>query len=550
MRAPWIRRVVAVAAVAALAATGAGCAKSERSGDGGKDSLVFGATGDPKGLDPAFASDGETFRVARQMYETLISFKEGTSENAPGLAEKWEGSADGLTWTFHLRKGVKFHDGETFNADAVCANFDRWYNFKGILQNSSVSAYWQDVFGGFAKNESAELPPSTFKSCAAKDESTVEIVLTRVTSRFPAGLALTSFSISSPKALKQYDADKLSGNPESPTYPPYADAHPTGTGPYKFVKWDKGNKQVELEANDEYWGDKAHIKKLVFKTISEENARKQALESGGIDGYDLVAPGDLKSLKDGGFNVLTRDAFNILYLGINQKNPQLAKPQVRQALAYAINRDALVKAKFPEGAEVAKEFMPKTVAGYADDVTEYPYDEAKAKSLLQQAGASNLALNFYYPTEVTRPYMPNPEEIFEVIKADLQKVGVKITAKPLPWNPTYLEQVQNGAADIALLGWTGDYNDAYNFIGTFFGRQKPEWGFNNPALFAALTHADTNPDAAGREAEYKAINKQIMDFLPGVPLAHSPPGLVFGKNIEGVKPSPVTDEDFSKAEFK
>jgi peptide/nickel transport system substrate-binding protein len=541
-----------VTAAAALAATAAGCAQSDRSGDSGtkKDQLVFAAAGDPKVLDPVFASDGESFRVARQLYEGLVTTKEGSADIVPALATEWSSSPDGLAWTFKLRQNVKFHDGTDFNSEAVCTNFNRWFNFSGIRQNPAVSAYWQDVFGGFAKNESADLPPSLFKSCAATASDTTVITLTKVTSKFPAALSLPSFAISSPKALADYQADSLSGNPESPTYPAYSTDHPTGTGPYKFDKWDRGNKELTITRNDAYWGDKAKIAKVVFRTISDENARKQALQAGDIDGYDLVAPADKKPLSDAGFNVLTRPAFNILYLGINQKNPQLAKPEVRKALAHAINRDALVKAKLPEGAEVAKEFMPSTVQGYNPDVTTYNYDVNQAKQLLTQAGVTNLTLNFYYPTEVTRPYMPNPQEIYEVIKSDLEAAGIKVTPKPLKWSPDYLEQTQNGAADIYLLGWTGDYNDAYNFIGTFFGRFKPEWGFQNPQLFSALTAADSNPDANARTEAYKQINKQIMDFLPGVPISHSPPALVFAKNLQGVTPSPVTNETFEKAEFK
>jgi peptide/nickel transport system substrate-binding protein len=554
MRAPRLRVAIAIAAVVSLAV--AGCAESKRdsSGDDKNQTLVFGAAGDAKVLDPALASDGETFRVNRQIYETLVRPEEGGAKISPGLAESWEPDAAGTTWTFNLKKGVKFHDGTDFNADAVCYNFNRWYNAKGLMQSPDVTSYWQDIMGGFANNESDKLGESLFKSCTAKDANTAVIVTSRVTSKFPAAMMLPSFSISSPDALKKYNADQLGGTADNVTYPEYATAHPTGTGPYKFVKWDTANKTVELERFDGYHGPKAKIKTLIFKTISDLNARKQALRNNEIQGYDLVAPADVPALKSEGFNVLTRPAFNVLYLAINQSGPgkaATANIKVRQAIAHAINREAIVSSKYPEGSTVALNFHPASLPGFNDAVTKYDYNVDKAKALLAEAGVTTLKLKFHYPTEVTRPYMPAPKDIHELISADLAKVGITVEPIPLKWNPEYLNAVQTGADhDLHLLGWTGDYADAYNFIGTFFDRQKDEWGFNNPTLFDAFTKADQEPDADKRAELYKDLNKQLMDFLPGVPIANGPPAIVFAKTVTGVKPSPLTDERFATAEFK
>jgi peptide/nickel transport system substrate-binding protein len=554
MSASRLRTVTAVlAASVAVSLALAGCQskRDDTSTSTKKDKLVFGVAGDAKVLDPALASDGESFRVARQIFEGLVRPEEGGTKIVPGLAESWTPDAAGTTWTFKLKTGVKFHDGTDFNADAVCANFNRWYNWSGLMQGEDISSYWQDIFGGFAKNESDKLPPSLFKSCTVKDPSTVDIALSRVTSKFPAALALPAFSMSSPKALQDFEADKIGGTADNITYPAYAQEHPVGTGPYKFVKWDHTAKTVELVANDAYYGEKAKIKTLIFQTISDLTARKQALRNGQIQGYDLVAPADVKPLKDEGFNLLPRPAFNVLYLAINQSgNPALKDVRVRQAIAYAINRQAIVDSKYPQGSSVALEFQPPGLAGYNDAVTKYDYNPDKAKSLLADAKATNLKLKFYYPTEVTRPYMPAPKDIFELISADLAKVGITVTPVALKWSPDYLNAVQTGKDhDLHLLGWTGDYGDAYNFIGTFFDRQKAEWGFNDPALFAQFKAADSEPDQAKRYDLYKALNAKVMDFLPGVPIAHGPPSLVLGKNVAGVKASPLTDEHYSTAYY-
>jgi peptide/nickel transport system substrate-binding protein len=552
MSASRLRSATAVLAAAVLVCMSVTACQSKRDDTATstkKDKLVFGVAGDAKVLDPALASDGESFRVARQMFEGLVRPEEGGTKIVPGLAESWSPDASGLVWTFKLKSGVKFHDGTDFNADAVCANFNRWFNWSGLMQGEDISYYWQAIFGGFAQSESKTLGGSLFKSCTVKDPATVEIAVNSVTSKFPAALALPAFSMSSPKALKDFDADKVGGTADNITYPAYAQEHPVGTGPYKFVKWDHTAKTVELVRNDDYYGDKAKIKTLIFQTITDLTARKQALRNGQIQGYDLVAPADVKPLKDEGFKVLTRPAFNVLYLAINQaNNPALKDVRVRQAIAYAINRQAIVDSKYPQGSTVALEFQPPGLDGYNDGVTKYDYSVDKAKQLLQQAGAANLTLSFYYPTEVTRPYMPAPKDIFELISANLQAVGIKVTPVALKWSPDYLNAVQVGTKhDLHLLGWTGDYADAYNFIGTFFDHQKAEWGFNNASLFADFKKADAEPDQAKRIEMYKALNAKVMEFLPGVPIAHGPPSLVMGKDVDGGKASPLTDERYSTA---
>ena len=322
--------------------------------------IIFGAAGAPDLFDPLYAQDGETFRVVRQMNEGLVTFKPGTADVEPALAESWEQSEDGLTWTFKLREGVKFHDGTPLDAEAVCFNLDRMYSQTGA--GASQAIYWSSNMGGFKgqKDDAGKAVPSVYASCTADGANSAVIKLTRYTSKFPAIFGLPSYSIQSPTALEKYNADDVKAEGDSFVFPEYATSHPTGTGPFKFQAYDKANNTVTLIRNDDYWGEKAKSKTLIFKIIPDETARKQELQAGTIDGYDFPNSADWDALTADGFNVEVRPAFNILHLGINQRNnPALRDLKVRQAIAYALNRQQFVDSQLPEGAEVAINQYPK-----------------------------------------------------------------------------------------------------------------------------------------------------------------------------------------------
>ncbi len=542
-------RALAVVGVAALALSA--CADSERSGGeestGGEEqaaggTFVFAASSDPGMLDPAFASDGETFRVARQMFEGLVGTKPGTADPAPLLAKSWEQSEDGLSYTFALEEGVTFHDGTDFNADAVCANFDRWYNWTGLLQSQNLSYYYQSLFKGFKESEDAALQGGIYGGCEAGSDTEATVTLTKPFAAFVQALSLPAFSMQSPSAMEEFDADNVEGTEDDPRFSAYATEHPTGTGPFVFDSWDRGQK-VTLKRNDDYWGTKAQLDEVIIQTISDAQARVQALKAGEIDGYDLVAPGDVQGLEADGFQIVNRPAFNILYLGMNQKAAPLNDVKVRQAIAHAIDKEAVISQSLPEGTTPATQFIPETVNGFNPDVTTYDYDPEKAKQLLAEAGAEGATIEFNYPTGVSRPYMPSPEDTYVAIKAQLEAVGLVVTPTADKWNPEYLDKIQGSEAHgIHLLGWTGDYNDTDNFLGVFFGKASNEWGFDNPELFSALDEARGLPTLDEQTPKYEAINEQVMEFLPGIPIASPVPSLAFAAGVEGYSASPVQDE--------
>ena len=522
-----------------------GCAESERDSEGsgggggggeGGGTFVFAGSAEPVTLDPFFASDGESFRVARQMFEGLVGVEPGTADPAPLLATEWDVSEDGLTYVFTLQDGVTFHDDTAFDAEAVCANFERWYNLPESSQTEDLAYYYGAIFGGFATGDNAE--NAIYESCEATGDLEATVTLASPFSGFISSLSLPAFSMQSPTALEQYQDDAA----QDPTTTEYSTARPTGTGPFVLDSWNRGDR-ITLAANEDYWGEVPSIDEAVVVAIDEPRARADALIAGDIDGYDLVGPADIEGLEEDGYQIVNRDPFNVLYLGFNQARPPFDDLRVRQAIAHAINKDEVVSASLPPGSEVAIEFMPPSVNGWAEDVTTYDYDPELAQQLLEEAGAAGATIDFNYPTGVSRPYMPSPEDTFNVIRTQLEAVGLTVRPVADQWSPDYLNQIQGTPNHgIHLLGWTGDYNDTDNFIGQFFGSEKPEWGFSDPELFQGLREARQEPDAEAAAPLYEELNRQVMDLLPGVPLAHPVPSLAFAPGVEGYEASPVQDE--------
>jgi peptide/nickel transport system substrate-binding protein len=533
---------LALAVVAAVAATSAFAATSRSTAT---DTLVFGASADPVSLDGSLANDGESIRVIKQIMQTLVAQKPGTTQLVPLLATSWKSANNGKTWTFTLRQGVKFTDGTPFNAKAVCFNFDRWYNYTGPLQSDSVSYYYNLVFGGFKTGPNAS--KALYASCAAKGQNTAVIKLRRPFGPFLGALTLIPFAIASPAALQKYKANAGTLSKDGVFVPQgtYSTQHPTGTGPYKLESWKVGDKLV-LVRNDGYWGKKAFLRRLIFRPIADNAARLQALQTGEIDGYDNVEPQDIATVqKSSGLKIVNRPSFNFGYVTINQSIKPFDDLRVRQAVAYGLDRRAVVGAFYAGRGVVAMNFEPPSVDGWTASVAQYPYDPDKAKALLRAAGLTlPVPVEFWYPTDVSRPYMPDPARNFQAFAASLEKSGFKVTAKSAPWRPDYLGAVlagQGGALN--LLGQTGDYADPESFLGIL--RSNTQFGLpaTNP-LYKMLDAALVQTNAKKRTAQYNAINKYVAQTVPGVPYVHTQPALAFKKTVIGFKPSPTLNDNF------
>lgn len=528
----------ALAACAVLAVTVGSAGGSTKS-----TTLVFAGTADPTSLDPGVVSDGESFRVTEAIMEGLVYLKPGTTIVKPRLATKWKASKGGKTWTFTLRRGVKFQDGTAFNSAAVCFNFNRWYNWKGPFQDASATYYYQAIYGGFKHNESSGLSPPLYRSCTAKGPYKAVIKLRRKAGTFLPSLVISSFAMQSPKAMRQYGADQ--GELRNGTFVPtgtYGFQHPTGTGPFKFKSWTVGEK-VELVRNDSYWGTKPKITRLIIRPIADATARLQALQNGEVNAYDLAAPQDVSTIRrNSNLKVITRSPFNVAYVTMHQgPGSPMNDIKVRQAVAYGLNRNQVVNQFYFGAGKLAQEFIPPSLPGWSKNVQKYTYNPTKAKQLLNSSSCHvPCHVDFWYPTNISRPYMPDPARNFQAFQASLENSGFSVTAHSAPWRPTYVAKVNEGSAgDLNLIGWSGDYGDPDNFVGTFFKSYSGQFGFQNPAIFNILTRAANETNAAKRITLYKKANVMIMKYLPGVPYAHSVSYLGAQKSVKNLIATPV-----------
>jgi len=515
------------------------------------EAFIFGAQGEPICLDPAIITDGISARITNQIFEGLVKFDKDTTNPVPSLAEKWTTSEDGKTWTFTLRKGVKFHDGTEFNAEAVVKNFDYWRNTKNPLHKAQLDAgqtfeYYEAQFGGFDDD-------SIITKVEAVDPATVKFTLKEPQGPFLNNLAMFVFVFWSPTALEKAGKDSCK--------------NPVGTGPYKFVEW-KANEQVTLEAFADYW-DKPNapkMKKVIVRNIPNNAQRLLALAAGEVHGIEGMDPASVAAIqKDPRFKLLLRPANTTGYVAFNYKVKEFQDPKVRQAFAQAINKEAIVKAFYGGTGLVAKEFQPPALWGYNKDIEDWKYDVDAAKKLLADAGykdgisevtfdGKKVPLDFWY-MPVSRPYYPNPKDIATAIAADLAKVGIKVNLQTVDW-ATYLDKRKNGELPLYMLGWTGDNGDPDNFVCYFFcmdAKDTPiarEGFVADKELSDILKKAAAMTNQAERAKLYQQAEKLIHDKVLRIFIAHNQPPLAFLKNVEGYIPNPTGTEYFNTVVVK
>src|SRR5665648_245375 len=506
--------------------------------------FVFATSGDATSLDPGDVTDNESMERMDNIFECLVGFKPGTTEIQPWLATSWDISSDGKEIVFHLRKGVKFHDGTDFNADAVVFSFARQYDTNHPYYEYGEWALWKALLGAIEK--------------AVKiDDYTVKIVLRRKNAATITSLTMMyAVAIVSPANAEKYKEDAFK--------------HPCGTGPFKFVEWAKDD-HITLEANENYWGGKPKLDKLIFKVIPDPSARLMALEVGEAQGIEYPNPADFDRIKANKDLVLMSAAgMNIGFMAMNTgygyidanengvrdpdepwvKTPgyfePLTKKKVRQAINMAIDKQSIVDNLYMGTAIVAKNGIPPSMLGYNDEIKDYPYDPARAKLLLAKAGYPDGFEVTLYVMPVSRPYMFDPPKIGEAIQSYLAAVGITVKFYQVDW-ATYLQETEQGNHQMCLLGWTGDNGDPDNFMNVLYGANACSIGaagnyafYTNNTNQELLSAALATYDKEKRAAYYKKAQEMIHEDAGWVYLAHSNQNMVFKSNVHGFVLNPTS----------
>ena len=379
--------------------------------------VTYAAGADPDRLDPANAESNPAEAMNRMMYENLAKFDEKL-KIVPGLAEKWEQSKDGLTWTFFLRKGIKFHDGTPFNAEAVKTFVERMI--------------------GPEKPSRAGLYTPFVKSVEVVNDSTVKIVLKSPFAFFLNNIAHSASGIISPTALKTLGKDIA--------------RKAAGTGPFKFVEWVHGD-HLTMVRNDDYWGGKPYLDKIIVKTVKEDSARVMMLQSGDAQLIVRIPPEDIPRLeKEKAVKLDTTETLRVLYIGINCAKKPFTDVRVRQALNHAVDKEAIVKSIYQGRALVSNGIVAPLATGYFP-VQGYSYDPDKAKKLLAEAGFPN---GFKAKLWTPQGRYPKDFEMAQAVQQQLKKVGVDCTLDTMEW-AAYLAATrkppQENQSELFLLGW-------------------------------------------------------------------------------------------------
>ncbi|MGQ3075369.1 MAG: ABC transporter substrate-binding protein, partial [Ferrovibrionaceae bacterium] len=461
-----------------------------------KGTLVYCSEGSPENFNPQINTTGTSFDAAKPVYNGLVEFERGSTKVIPGLAESWTVSEDGKTYTFNLRKGVKFHSNANFkptrdfNADDVLFSFNRMWKADHPYHKVSGGSY--DYFGDMDM-------PKLLKSITKVDDYTVKFELNDAEAPFIANMAMDFAQILS----GEYgDALLKKGTPEK------IDQEPVGTGPFTFVQYQK-DALIRYRANDQYWGGRPPLDQLVFSITKDPAVRYAKVKAGECHVMPYPNPADLPKMReDKDINLLSQEGLNIGYLAYNVTKKPFDDKRVRKALNMAIDKKAIVDAVYQGAGVAAINPIPPTLWSYNKSVKDDPYNVEEAKKLLAEAGYPNGFETDLWAMPVQRPYNPNAQRIAEMMQADLAKVGVKAKIVSYEWGE-YRKRAQAGEHQMAQLGWTGDNGDPDNFMYVLLGCAAARPGGSNIAKWCykpfddLLVAAKRTADVAERTKLYE-----------------------------------------------
>ncbi|EPC04251.1 peptide ABC transporter substrate-binding protein [Litchfieldella anticariensis FP35 = DSM 16096] len=478
--------------------------------------LVVGQIAEPKSLDPAQVTAVNDFRIVMNLYDGLVRYRDGTLDVEPALATEWDISDDGTVYTFTLRDDVTFHDGSTFDAEAVVFNFERMLDEEHPY------------------HDTGPFPLAFFFSAVDDVEATgeyeVQFTLNEPYAPFLSNLAYPTGLIVSPAAVQEH-GDEFG-------------RHPSGTGPFKFEEWIS-NSRVVASRNDDYWDGPPPLEAVVFRPITDANTRVAEMLAGGIDLMVEVPPDNVAMFaEDPMFEVYEQAGPHLWFLILNLREGPFADKRMRQAINYAIDKRTLVEDVLQGTAEVAAGPTPPAFSwAHNEQLEPYPYNPERARELINEAGFEGAELMFYVTEGGSG--MLDPIPMGTAIQADLNAVGLNVEIETYEWN-TFLGEVNpglEGKADMAQMAWMTNDPDTLPFLALRTDAMPDQGGFNsgyysNPEVDKLLEQARRSTDQDERAALYKEMQTIVHEDAPWAFIANWKQNAVATANIESFRLQP------------
>ena len=493
----------------------------------------------PDGFDVVqYNSLTTTNASADVLMNRLVEFDASSGQLLPSLAQSWDVSADGLSYSFQLRPGVQFHSTDYFTPSRPLNADDVLFSFQRMLDPAHP---WHRVApSGYPHAQSMQLP-SLIKSIDKLDEQRLRFTLNRPDATFLATLSMGFASIYSAEYAEQL---LKAGTPER------LNSQPIGSGPFVFKRFQK-DALVRYTANPGYFAGKPAVDDLVFAITPDANVRLQKLRRGECQIALSPKPQDVRSsAADAKLKTARTAAFMTAFVGLNSQHPPLDKAAVRQAINLAFDKASYLKAVFEDSAEAADGPYPPNTWSYAADLPGYAHDPAKARALLAEAG---LAEGFQ-TTIWTRPsgslLNPNPSLGAQLLQADLAKVGIRAEIRVIEWGEL-IRRAKAGEHDLLFMGWAGDNGDPDNFLTPQFSCASLESGLNfarycDPQLDQLISEGKSVSDQEQRSQLYKKAQRIIQQQALWLPLAHPTAFALTRQEVSGYQVSPFGRQDFAK----
>ena len=450
----------------------------------------------PDVLDPALTVDGNSAVVMSNIMEGLLGIKQHTGEIIPVLAKSWEAKQNGKVFIFHLRQGVKFHDGTKFDAEAVKFNMERQMPPNKTEDMPSADQIYGNV-------EEVEV----------LGEYEVKVTLNSPDVTFLTGLAqMPGGPMVSPEALKE-NPDEFKKNP-------------VGTGPFQFVEWVP-DQYVRLKAFEDYWGGEPKADQMVYKVIEDAASRTSSLLAGEVDILPWVNINHLERLKRGDMNIIEQPGWTLNYIAFYTDQEPFNDKKVRKAIFMGVNRKKLVKGLYGNHAVVANGIIPPGVLGHSDELFPPEYDPERARELLKEAGYED-GLSFkLLAYNVKKNYNPAGEKLALIVKDQLKDIGVEVDVIVKPWSEflNLLFSKEHKVADAVQIGWGSTTGDPSSFTLLLRSKQMGT-GLNfaeyeNPKIDELSNKAKTVADQDERAEVYREIQNIVNEELPWLFISHS-----------------------------